>query len=58
MIYTLVTLAVGIYIGQEYPLLPSIKIIGLSFLDYLNTFKKPQDSETITWFDYWFKKEN
>jgi uncharacterized protein YqgC (DUF456 family) len=58
MIYTVVTLAIGIYIGQEYPLLPSIKLLGLSFLEYLNTFKKQPESGSITWFEYWFKKEN
>jgi hypothetical protein len=60
MIYTIFVLTFGVFIGQEYPLLPSIKLLAISCYDYLNTFKKEPDNNNNyhnSWFKYWFKRE-
>jgi hypothetical protein len=56
MIYTLFVLTFGVFIGQEYPLLPSIKLLAISCYDYINTFKKETDINNKN-DNSWFKRE-
>lgn len=52
MLYSLFVLTVGIYLGQEYAILPSVKILGITILNNLrkisdeNNNKETQD-ETL-----------
>jgi len=38
---------VGIYVGQEYPIVPSIKILGNNFLAYLSSVSKEHHAKVI-----------
>lgn len=54
MIYSLFLLAVGVFIGQEYPLLPSIKLLVIAC--YENVFKKEENSNgNGNWWEHWLK---
>jgi uncharacterized protein YqgC (DUF456 family) len=57
MIYTAVVLVIGIYLGQEYTIIPSIKIMLLGMLSYLKQIQeqaqaKEADSSTTTTTEY------
>lgn len=41
MLYTLCILLTGIYLGQEYDIIPSIRILINSTLLYLRTLRDP-----------------
>jgi hypothetical protein len=49
MIYTIVVLLFGVYIGQEFNSLPSIKALSSSALEYFQT------QQSSGWID-WIKK--
>lgn len=40
MIYELVLLMFGVYLGQEYTAIPSVKIIIIKGVDYFQSHKK------------------
>ena len=40
MLYSLAVLVIGIYVGQEYQVVPSIKILGSSFFTYMQRVSK------------------
>jgi uncharacterized protein YqgC (DUF456 family) len=42
MLYSFVLLLVGVYVGQEYPVVPSVKLMTLSLLRYIKD--KSEDS--------------
>ena len=51
MLYTIIILISGIYIGQEYQVLPSMKIIITNLVIYLRNLKDPIETirdENIT----------
>uniref|UniRef100_A0A6C0H7I0 Uncharacterized protein n=1 Tax=viral metagenome TaxID=1070528 RepID=A0A6C0H7I0_9ZZZZ len=45
MIYTTVVLFLGIFIGQEYTIIPRISIFVISTLNYLNRIQQEQQQE-------------
>lgn len=48
MMYTLLVLFSGIYLGQEYVIIPSIRIIGINMFVYLQSLKEPErDIESV-----------
>lgn len=59
MFYTLFVLVVGVYLGQEYTILPSVRALSFVLLDYLKEIKNkieendPNDDKEIklTWQD-------
>ena len=42
MLYSLAVLVIGIYVGQEYQVVPSIKILGSSFFTYMQRISNEQ----------------
>ena len=55
MFYTICVLLTGVFLNQEYPqLLPSVKIMVLSSLDYLRTqFPVTSGQQNdISWYEY------
>jgi hypothetical protein len=44
MLYTISILLSGVYLGQEYDVIPSIKIIFTNMILYLNTLKEPTNT--------------
>ena len=47
MLYSLAVLVIGIYVGQEYQVVPSIKIIGSSFFTYMQRISNEQASNRV-----------
>lgn len=41
MLYTIAILISGVYIGQEYQILPSVRILIANFLIYLRNLRDP-----------------
>lgn len=41
MLYSLTVMIFGIYIGQEYNIVPSIRILGANLLIYFQNFRDP-----------------
>ena len=41
MIYTIIILISGVYIGQEYEILPSVRILIANLLIYLRNLRDP-----------------
>lgn len=59
MLYTLFILLTGVYIGQEYTIVPSVKIVAVYCLNYLNSLKEVQvnqENEEITTYTWLLKK--
>lgn len=48
MLYSFVVLLFGIYIGQDYPILPSIKILVLSLINNQQIIKNPNQNSYYT----------
>jgi hypothetical protein len=44
MFYSILLLLSGIYIGQEYHNLPSVRLISIAILNYLNNLKNASDN--------------
>ena len=44
MLYTLAVFVFGIYIGQEYKAVPSIRVLGTNLMAYLQSTKDPEES--------------
>lgn len=44
MLYTIFVLLTGVYIGQEYSIVPSVKIVAVYCLNYLNSLKENADN--------------
>lgn len=44
MLYSFVVLLFGIYIGQDYPMLPSIKILVVSLINNQQIIKNPNQN--------------
>jgi len=40
MIYSIIVLTTGIYIGQEYDIIPSIRLLCLNVLSYLRNLQE------------------
>lgn len=51
MLYTIFLLLSGIYIGQEYAIIPSVRIIGRNLLVYLNTLRIPDENEEGSYYE-------
>jgi len=47
MLYSLAVLVIGIYVGQEYQVVPSIKILGSSFFTYMQRISNEQASNRV-----------
>ena len=47
MIYSAILLTLGIYLGQEYQVIPSIKILGLTLYNYLETLRQNQNQTQV-----------
>ncbi|NBP00225.1 MAG: hypothetical protein EBU90_08880 [Proteobacteria bacterium] len=45
MIYTTVVLFLGIYLGQEYTIIPRISVLVISTLNYLKKIQQEQEQE-------------
>lgn len=45
MFWTFTAFVFGIYIGQEYNIIPSVKLAVLAGIDYLNKYKKENDQQ-------------
>ena len=41
MLYTIAILISGVYVGQEYQILPSVRILIMNLLNYLNNLRDP-----------------
>ena len=48
MLYSFVVLLFGIYIGQDYPMLPSIKILVISLMNNQQIIKNPNQNSYYT----------
>ena len=46
MLYTTVVLVLGIYLGQEYTIIPRISVLVISMLNYLNQVQKEQEEKS------------
>ena len=46
MLYTTVVLLLGIYMGQEYVIIPRISVLFVSMLNYLNQVQKEHKEQT------------
>jgi hypothetical protein len=44
MFYSILLLLSGIYIGQEYHTLPSVRLISITILNYLNNLKNNNEN--------------
>lgn len=53
MIYNILLLTFGIFIGQNYPLLPNIKILFAQSIVYLQTFQGQQQPQEKKWYQFW-----
>ena len=60
MLYTLFILFSGVYLGQEYEVIPSMRILTNNMLIYLNTLKEQPQEQVIqqnylgSFFKYFF----
>lgn len=41
MLYTIIVLATGVYFGQEYQILPSVRILIANLMIYLRNLRDP-----------------
>lgn len=51
MIYSLILLLSGIYLGQEYAIIPSVRIVFINMLLYLQMLRDPNEQEVITYYE-------
>lgn len=47
MLYSVVLILFGIYVGQEYPVVPSIRLMSISLLHYIKQRNDEVQKETI-----------
>jgi uncharacterized protein YqgC (DUF456 family) len=45
MLYSIFLLLIGVYVGQEYPVIPSVKLITLSLLRYIKDKSEEVDKD-------------
>lgn len=45
MLYTIFVLLTGVYIGQEYAVVPSVKIVAVYCINYLNSLKENENNQ-------------
>ena len=45
MLYSLTVLIAGIFLGQEYVMVPSVKILATNLIVYLQNLKNPTEIE-------------
>jgi hypothetical protein len=59
MFYSILLLLSGIYIGQEYHNLPSVRLMSIAILNYLNNLKNTNnnnnDNDYSNLFSYFLK---
>ena len=63
MIYSLICLLTGIYIGQEYrAIIPNIKVLGISIIEFIKEKYKEEDfqiqDDNNKMIEYFFKMFN
>lgn len=48
MLYTIFVFSLGIYVGQEYPAVPSVKTCFIDILDYIKRYdtSKPNENKS------------
>jgi hypothetical protein len=47
MFYSLFVLTLGVYLGQEYNIIPSIKLLGLGLLNNLQKIQLENEKENL-----------
>ena len=53
MLYSLTVLICGVYIGQEYNIIPSVRILATSVLVYLQNVRDPvRDQNDDIWYGF------
>jgi uncharacterized protein YqgC (DUF456 family) len=49
MLYSVFLILFGVYVGQEYPVVPSVKLVALSLLRYIkDNSEKVEDNTNLT----------
>jgi hypothetical protein len=56
MLYSLTVLIAGIFLGQEYNMVPSVKILATNLIVYLQNLKNPNEIEVAVDNQSYFKR--